>query len=522
MAALTVLWHADISRVGERALLANAASNEGESLSRFQPLFGPFGSLQQRPLADTSVSRQPLQLRAEVGGVRLSGAKPGSVRIDGAALAGSHLATDAELEQGVILELSSCVALVLHWAHAEPRAQLALGMVGESRAVQRIRAQITSVAPHPVPVLVLGESGTGKELVARALHDQSARRSGPFLSVSMAAVPPGTAAAALFGHTRGAFTGAHSDSPGHFGSADGGTLFLDEIGATPLDIQAALLRVIETGEVQRVGAARPRAVDVRIVAATDADLEGAVTEGRFLLPLLHRLRGYEIRLQPLRERREDIGRLLAHFLATELGGSSALHVFRPSEEPWLAASLVAEIALSPLRGNVRELRNLARRLLIDWGQSAKVALTTLAAVLPSRRPSAPIASTSAEAPSIAPTTAAPAEPREVLSREVPSREVPSRDEVLAALESSGWRPGQAARQLEISRTTLYALMKRWQLRTAIELDADQIRAELLRQTGDLDATASALRVSKRALVLRLGQLDDASLEQLVQAARRPR
>src|SRR5690606_36661990 len=144
-------------------------------------------------------------------------------------------------------------------------------------------------------------------------------RSGPFVSVNMAAVPPETAAAALFGHARGAFTGAVAERRGFFGEADGGTLFLDEVADTPIEIQPTLLRALESSEIQPMGADRTRRVDVRLIAATDADLDLAVREGRFRLPLLHRLNAYEIHIPPLRERREDIGCLLVHFMKQELG-----------------------------------------------------------------------------------------------------------------------------------------------------------------------------------------------------------
>jgi two-component system nitrogen regulation response regulator GlnG len=158
-------------------------------------------------------------------------------------------------------------------------------------------------APLAVPVLLQGETGTGKELAARSIHDQSTRAQGPFLAVNLGALPAPLAAAELFGARKGAYTGAVQDLPGWFGRADGGTLFLDEVGEAPLEVQVMLLRALETGEIVPVGSQTPRRVDVRVVSATDADLEAAVGRGAFRAPLLHRLAGYSIRLPPLRHRR---------------------------------------------------------------------------------------------------------------------------------------------------------------------------------------------------------------------------
>jgi two-component system nitrogen regulation response regulator GlnG len=164
------------------------------------------------------------------------------------------------------------------------------------------------------PVLLRGESGTGKELVAHAIHEASPRRTGPYVAVNMAAIPPSLAAAELFGATRGAFTGADHDRPGYFSRAHRGTLFLDEIGETAPEVQALLLRVLEAGEVQAVGGLEPRRVDVRVLAATDADLQGMTAMDRFRAPLLHRLMAGYLQVPALRARREDFGRLLYAFL----------------------------------------------------------------------------------------------------------------------------------------------------------------------------------------------------------------
>ncbi|MEO8183805.1 MAG: sigma 54-interacting transcriptional regulator [Deltaproteobacteria bacterium] len=492
--ALTVLWHSRLERVGERTLLMDAALGREVVISRFQPLFGPPGHAVQEPLGDVSVSRQPLSIWTGPEGVSLRFDQTDKVRVGGETLRGTRCVPAAALESGVVLELSSHVALVLHWVSSEARAASGLGLVGESDSMHSIRKQLSRVAGHAVPVLLLGESGTGKELLARALHELGTQRGGPFVAVNMAAIPAGTAAAALFGHTKGAFTGADAVAPGYFGLADRGTLFLDEVGATPPDIQAALLRVLETGELQTVGGARPRSVDVRVVAATDANLEEAVAKGRFLLPLLHRLRAYELRLPALRERREDIGRLLRHFLEREPGARPAQA--SGTSEPWLPARLVAELALSPLPGNVRELEHIGRRLLIDWGDAAQVNLATL--------------TSAASVPAVPsdPAGSGRAQPRSSQPENARSRPLPSESELCEALEQSEWKPSRAARLLGVSRTTIYGLIRRSPtLAMAAKLSPGEIRQQLVANAGDLDQAARALRVSRRGLLLRLREID---------------
>lgn len=483
--ACSVLWHTLPERVGERALLIAGQRRGEHELQRLEPLFGPPGRPAQQPLADLSVSRQPLRIQREGDGATLRFERSGRVRVDGQPLSGALHVSSAALERGVVVELSAHVALVLHWVSPSPRAAELPGLIGESDALHTVRRQLLRVAQHQVPVLLLGESGTGKELLARAIHEHGPRRSSPFVAVNMAAMPQGTAADALFGHSRGAFTGAANSAPGYFLHANGGTLFLDEIGATPLDVQAALLRALEAGEVQPLGGGLPRKVDVRIVAATDAKLDDAVAEGRFSLPLLHRLRGYELRMPALRERREDVGRLLRHFLASEPGGPLGRESSSDGE-PWLPARLVAELALTQLPGNVRELKQLARRLVIDWGDAPRVDLATLVG---SGVP--PAASTST-----------PARPGSGAAPRGPA--APSEQELLEALERAEWRPSRAAALLGVSRSRIYAWIQRSpSLGTASSLRPERIAEQLVACSGDIEQAARALKVSPRGLLLRL-------------------
>ncbi len=220
-------------------------------------------------------------------------------------------------------------------------------IVGTSRAIQEVFKQIALASRNDVPVLITGASGTGKELVARAVHRHSARRDRPFLPVSLPALSPGVVESELLGHVRGAFTGADTDRAGVFEMADGGTLLLDEIGDVASHVQVKLLRTIERKEVQRVGDARPRSVDFRVVAATHRDLPALIRAGEFREDLYYRLGVFEIRVPSLRERREDIPLLAMHFLQS-CRGSDATR-FHPDT--------LAALCARPWPGNVRELRN---------------------------------------------------------------------------------------------------------------------------------------------------------------------
>jgi two-component system nitrogen regulation response regulator NtrX len=230
-------------------------------------------------------------------------------------------------------------------------------MVGESAALQDLRAEIAQVAPSSGRALIFGENGTGKELVARALHAQSRRAQGPFVEVNCAAIPEELIESELFGHTKGAFTGALAARKGKFELADGGTLFLDEIGDMSLKTQAKVLRALQEQRIEPVGGAGSVAVDVRVIAATNKDLEEEIRRGRFRDDLYFRLNVIPFRVPPLRERREDIPVLARHFIAV----LSAEHGRRP--KPITPEALEA-LARLPWPGNVRELRNIIERLVI--------------------------------------------------------------------------------------------------------------------------------------------------------------
>ena len=240
---------------------------------------------------------------------------------------------------------------------AEDDPCAAVGMVGESEAMRAVRETVRTVAASPSTVMIVGESGTGKELVARALHLGSPRSERPFISVNCAAIPAGLVESELFGHERGAFTGAVANRPGRFELADTGTLFLDEISEVPLEIQVKLLRAIQESAFERVGGVKTRRVDVRLIAATNRDLKAEIEAKRFREDLFYRLNVVPIELPALRNRPEDIAPLASHFI-TQCNDRLGKSIVGFSED-----------ALGALRtygwpGNIRELENLVERMVL--------------------------------------------------------------------------------------------------------------------------------------------------------------
>ena len=229
-----------------------------------------------------------------------------------------------------------------------------LPLIGRSPAMQEIYRVLARLTQTDLTVMITGESGTGKELVARVLHDFGKRRSGPFVPINMAAIPRELIESELFGHEKGAFTGAQSRTPGRFEQAEGGTLFLDEIGDMPLEAQTRLLRVLQQGEYTTVGGRTPIKTNVRIIAATHRDLKNQIQQGLFREDLFYRLNVVPMRLPPLRERVEDIGDLVRHFL--RLAGREGLG------QKSIESAAIERLKAHPWPGNVRELENVVRRL----------------------------------------------------------------------------------------------------------------------------------------------------------------
>jgi two-component system, NtrC family, nitrogen regulation response regulator NtrX len=303
-------------------------------------------------------------------------------------------------------------------------------IVWKGEAMRRVMAQLERVAASESRVCILGETGTGKELVARTIHEKSARTGGPFVTLNCAAVPAELIESELFGHEKGSFTGASGRHIGKFEQADQGTIFLDEIGDMPLNMQAKLLRVLEEGEVERIGGEKPIAVNVRVVVATHRDLESRVREEKFRQDLFHRIYVFPLVLPPLRERREDIPALVEHFAAQVCAQNS----WKPV--PFAPEAMEALQSYS-WPGNVRELRNMVERLML-LASDGQVDLPTVESALP--RSSGGISS------STIPNGSGPlAERVQAFEREV----------ILAELKRSHNNMSMAAKSLGLERSHLY-------------------------------------------------------------------
>ncbi len=482
-----IAHHPFVDRIGEEHVL-EASGSWSLRLSRLEPDFAS-ESTEPAPLGVSQISREPLELRCTEDALVFSKRARGHVLIDGEPLDEPLSLPLERLRRGIVIELGQSVVLLLHLRHAESGpARSGHDMLGRSEAIQQVRDEVGRVADLAVPVLVRGETGTGKELVARALHALSGRR-GNFVAVNMGAIPETTAAAELFGHVRGAFTDAKSDGKGYFQTAEHGTLFLDEIGEASSDIQVKLLRVLETQEVLRVGSAVPLRLDVRVVAATDADLELAIRERRFKAPLYHRLGQYLINLPPLRERPEDIPLLFTAFLREGLEKTQQGSRLK-GPGPWYPAEVMARVLRHDWPGNVRQLRSFAHALAISNRGCVEFRLT--AAVeqhLVSRdEPAAPVAH------------ARPA-------RELPSAGALTESEAFEALRRHDWEVRPAARALGIAANTLYQIIDRSpNLRRASDLSSEAIQDALEQAGGDQARAAGDLRLSLRGLRQRMREL----------------
>jgi len=328
-------------------------------------------------------------------------------------------------------------------------------MLGNSEPMRKIREQIAKVAGTSVRVLITGESGTGKELIARAIHRASRRTSGPFVKVNCAAIPSELIESELFGHERGAFSGAVQKKRGRFELADGGTLFLDEIGDMTLEAQAKLLRVLQTGEVIRVGGEKTFTVDVRVLAATNKELEEEVKAGNFREDLYFRVSVVPIHSPPLRDRGDDVLLLMSWYLKH----FSREHAVSP--EVLLTPESADAIARYSFPGNVRELRNLAERLVILSDKPVRLA------DLP---PQIAGAEGSSRPPAIAPNEDPKAGVElsaygNLTLREL--REVVERDYIIKKLEETGWNVTRTAEQLGIERTNLHKKLKQFGLKKGL-------------------------------------------------------
>ncbi|MGC2474280.1 MAG: sigma 54-interacting transcriptional regulator [Candidatus Sulfotelmatobacter sp.] len=353
------------------------------------------------------------------------------------------IAVDNAIAYGQIADLKNELAQEKLYLESEIRSEMNFAdIVGNSPTIRAVLGEVEMVAPSDSTVLLLGETGTGKELMARAIHERSKRRSHAFVKLNCAAIPTGLLESEMFGHEKGAFTGAVAQRVGRFELANGGTIFLDEIGEIPLELQPKLLRVLQEREFERLGSSRTMHSDARLVAATNCDLQGMVDEKKFRADLYYRLNVFPIFIPALRERREDIPLLVSHF--TQLFA----HRLNKKIETVPTDAMNALIDYS-WPGNIRELQNVIERaVLVSNGPVLRISLADLKIrpAAKSRPPKAEVADSPAETQPI----------RDVL-------EDVERKQILAALEQSHWivaGPNGAAARLGLKRSTLQLRMKK--------------------------------------------------------------
>ena len=499
--ALTVVSHPDPTRIGAVAVLDELVQGGTVSLSRGMLDFILPKEKIGFALEDPFLSREPIRfslfenqdLRIDTGRSRTDfaiGVKP---------IQGQQRIAASAWQRGIPMVLANRITLFFHQSGQPLVGHPDFGMIGAGDTMAALRGEIRRILDLEVTTLIRGKSGSGKERVAQAIHHHGRRQGRPFVSVNFGAIPASLAASELFGAVRGAFTGAGPARPGFFARADRGTIFLDEIGEAQPDVQAMLLRVLETGEMFPVGSATPQKVDVRIIAATDADLGQMVSRNQFREALFHRLSGYTIWVPELIERKEDMGRLFLHF-AQAIRRDAGLPPWRPSENPrtppWFPPSIAVPLLEYDWPGNVRQLQNLVRQLVIgnrekpqlEWTEPARKLLGKIGKLQGGEAYSVLVG-----------------QPRQGPPRKRPS-EI-SEAELIAALKRHRWNFKATAEGLGISRASLYTLSGQCpKIGRAEDLDEETLRQAWERSGGSVSQMADQFSVSRKALRQRLRSL----------------
>jgi formate hydrogenlyase transcriptional activator len=342
-----------------------------------------------------------------------------------------------------VSELKNKLTLEKLYLEDEIRSELQFEeIIGKSEMLRRVLSQVETVAPTDSTVIIYGETGTGKELIARAVHNLSARRNNGFVKLNCAAIPTGLLESELFGHERGAFTGAIAQRVGRFELANHGTMFLDEIGEVPLELQPKLLRVLQEREFERLGSTRTMRSDARLIAATNRDLQALVNEQKFRSDLYYRLNVFPVRVPALRERPEDIPLLVRHFVqlfSRRLGKSIDT----------ISSDAMASLVRYPWPGNIRELQNVIER-----------------AVILSSGPVLQVQSEDLRLPATPPAVAAASSTSETRNMRTMLDDA-ERQQIVSALEHSNWTvagPNGAAARLGVKRSTLQSRMQKLGIR----------------------------------------------------------
>jgi len=475
---LTIAWHPNIHIIGAQSILTNSTE-----VSRLKPAFEMPG----RPsfqLNDRYISRSGFRIATKGSCIVIERYNSTQdIYINEHPLQDQIELDQADIEAGVAIMIESRIALVLHYREAAVSESIATySIAGVSAKVIKLRNQITRSAIGNFNVLITGETGSGKELVATGIHDASNRSTHPYIAINAATLPGDLGASELFGATKGAFTGAHSDRKGYFGSAEGGTLFLDEIGDADRDIQVGLLRAIENHEITPVGAGKPVPVDVRVIAATDTKLHEAIEEKRFSPALYQRLAQLHIEVPSLRERKEDIGLLLSRFLQEGFARNGLL-AEKIAESN--AMETIAPFAFALIRyswpGNVRQLRAVAQKALIDASFDGYFSIPeSIANEAPAPRAQAK--------PKVKPSTLSDEQVRDTLAR-------------------YEYNYLKSAESLGISRAALYKLVQSKGLATLAKDIDEQTINDALAAYGSISKSAEALKINEKSLAQRIKELD---------------
>jgi two-component system nitrogen regulation response regulator GlnG len=501
--ALTIVAHPDVRRVGETAPLVSLLDRRPATVGRDQPLFFAPGSNKGRGLEHRAVSKKTTSLVVAQRPDSRFELRPGDtthpVEVDLEPFDQPRALTPEELATGLVVTINKRVVLCLHQVRFPVARSRDLGLLGASDEIEDVRRKILRAAAHPdTAVLIRGDTGAGKEPTARAIHAESSRAARPFVVLNMARVSGPLADADLFGHARGAFTDAKGSRAGAFAEADGGTLFLDEIGETSPEVQAKLLRALEEKAILPVGADKPRPLDVRVIAATDKDLEEEVRQKRFDDALYFRLNVYPVDIPPLRERRADTGVLFFNLLRqrlAEIGAADRL-ADDPERAPWLPARAVARLAVAPWPGNVRELLGVAERLVVEstdhpdldvddfirreLARSARLAREEIADQRSSTA-SSPRASSASKRGDI------------------------TLQQLLDALTRARWNKSEAARAFGMSRPTFYRLIEENHpaVHQVLEIPYEEIVRDYAACGGDAEELAKKLGIPAGVLLSRL-------------------
>lgn len=526
--AITIAYHSDWSRIGATAYLEGLDQGKTCSLSRLEPEFSTPFAKTRYCLDDRYVSRKPTTIQQLNGRLLITPHPEGTaIRIDGFHVRAPHYVFEEQLKTGVVVELGGRVIVVLHSLTPDRRSPNMHRMLGVSEGIETIRRSVDRVADLNVPVLIRGETGTGKELVASALHNASPRCTRPMLAVNVGAIPESLAISELFGAKKGSFTGANKDKPGYFSQANNSTLFLDEIGDAPDEVQVALLRTLETSEVRPVGGTETLKVDVRLVAATDADLESKLESQDFRNPLLQRLAGFEIWIPRLAQRKPDIGLLLSEFLRYEFDAIAEQRHYQEldpdSEMLWYQFFRHALEFDWP--GNIRQMRNVARQVAIHNRLAGFTSIPPRveAMLLEQNQRQQEQEQTPSDNNGIEQEpTPVPgsiihhyARPRqgEAVSNAAPpppNRRKPStieESELMEALQRQRWDLKNTAEDLNISRAALYKMIEaNPNVRKAGDLSVDELTQSYERCAGNLEQMVDELHVSKAALKRRIKEL----------------